>query len=407
MRRRWPIAMTAASLASGMLYSLWWAPVVRHHEYWLAPGDLWGTFRLAQQLDYSSIRDLVLNGSAYLTFPVIVILLAPVALLTHALHLHAPPTRAMLIFLHTASVNQALHHPGAWILVGPAEVLIASSALFALDALAERLEVPGRRRGALCVLEAAALWQVDVIWGHPEDALAVALALYALIAASNQRWTLCGWLFGIALITQPLVLLALPVLLAFAPGGSRLSLTLRSAIPPLLARIVPVIANPHQAITWLANQPNYPLIDHPTPWVALAPHLGPGVVGAGPGRMVALLAAAGVGVLALRRRDDLLAITWLFAVALALRCFFEAVMDPFYIWPAIAIGIVASAAQPKAWRLGATAMAGGGATVFSFWHLAPWPWWTTLGAILIAVIAFARPKWRRYASEPRPNRSGL
>ena len=43
-----------------------------------------------------------------------------------------------------------------------------------------------------------------MIWGHPEDAVAVGFALYALVFALDGRWTGAGWLFGAALATQPL-----------------------------------------------------------------------------------------------------------------------------------------------------------------------------------------------------------
>ena len=148
-------------------------------------------------------------GTRLITFPGIPLLLSPLALITGALGM-------------SESFPFVLAHPSAWLVLGPYEILISSSALFACDALAERLGVPRGRRAALCLAEGAFLFNVSVCWGHPEDALALALALYALVFAFDGRWTGAGWLFGAAVATQPLVLLMLPVLLALA-GRSRVT----------------------------------------------------------------------------------------------------------------------------------------------------------------------------------------
>ena len=91
----------------------------------------------------------------------------------------------------------------------------------------------------LCLAEAVVLWNVSVIWGHPEDAVAVGLALYALIFALDGRWTGAGWLIGAAMATQPLVVLMFPVVLALAGRGRSLALAVRATVPA-----VAVVAHP-------------------------------------------------------------------------------------------------------------------------------------------------------------------
>ena len=54
--------------------------------------------------------------------------------------------------------------------------------LFAADALAERLGASLPKRFLLAAAEATALWNVTIRWGHPEDAVAVGLLLYAVLA---------------------------------------------------------------------------------------------------------------------------------------------------------------------------------------------------------------------------------
>jgi hypothetical protein len=185
-RRALPLAVTLAFVVIGMSFSLFWAPVVRHHQYWITPGDLWGTYRAAHFVGWGDLGGVYGSGTALVTFPGILLVLAPVAMLTGALGL-------------SESFPRFLPHPSAWLVLGPFEMILSAVALFACDALAERL---GVGRGATCCplpgRSAVLLWNVAVIWGHPEDALAVGLALYSLVFAFDGRWTGAGWLFGAA-----------------------------------------------------------------------------------------------------------------------------------------------------------------------------------------------------------------
>ena len=54
----------------------------------------------------------------------------------------------------------------------------------AADAIAERLGADRAKRAVLALASAVALWSVSVRWGHPEDAVAVGLLLYAILALS-------------------------------------------------------------------------------------------------------------------------------------------------------------------------------------------------------------------------------
>ena len=113
------------------------------------------------------------------------------------------------------------------------------SVLFALDSLAQRLDVPKGRRAVLCFAEATILWVVDARMGHPEDALALAFAIYALLALWSGRSTRAGWLFGLGVLFQPLVLLMLPLVLVWSPSRRR----------------VPVVASRRGAVDAGAGRP--------------------------------------------------------------------------------------------------------------------------------------------------------
>ena len=102
-------------------------------------------------------------------------------------------------------------------MAGPYQIALCCVTLFAADALAEQLGVRFWKRGLLAGASAGILWSVSARWGHPEDAVAVGLLLYAVLAQARARLGLAGWLAGAAVCVQPLVLLAIPVLLALLP----------------------------------------------------------------------------------------------------------------------------------------------------------------------------------------------
>ena len=154
--------------------------------------------------------------------------------------------------------------------------------LFAADALAEQLGVTKWKRGLLAVASAVALWNVSARWGHPEDAVAVGLLLYAVLALSRSRTALAGWLAGAAVCVQPLVLLALPMLLALLPWRRMPAFLVRSALPSAVLLGAAALANWHATYTSVTSQPNSPVINHPTAWTSLAPHMSNTNVAAGP-----------------------------------------------------------------------------------------------------------------------------
>ena len=127
------------------------------------------------------------------------------------------------------------------------------------------------KRGLLAVASASILWSVSARWGHPEDAVAVGLLLYAILAQSKGRLALAGWLAGAAVCVQPLVLLALPVMLAVLPWRRMVPFLVRAALPSALLLGAMAIANWHDTYLSVTSQPDSPVINHPTAWTSLAP----------------------------------------------------------------------------------------------------------------------------------------
>jgi len=414
--RRWLIAASVLLVATGMAYSLAWGPVVEHGSYWVTPGDIWGTFRAAHFVGWGDIGDVYDKGTGLVTFPGIAVLLAPIAILSGHLGL-------------SESLPFYLPHPTAWLVLGPVELLLGATVFFPLDALATNI---GARRGQRLAMLAASfviLWPVVAIWGHPEDAVAMTLSLYALDGALRSRWRSAGWLFGGAMAVQPLVIVVLPVLLGFAPGRERWKLVAKAIVPVACLCALPLEQSWHQTSTALLQQPNYPSIDHATPWVALAPVLSPArhvlvhrfgevtshglsgysawwstttlgkVVAAGPGRLIAIALALALGWWIAHRKPRPETIVWLAAVALSLRCFFEAVMNPYYLWPPLAVVVVLAAT--RSWRRFGFVVASGLLCSVSSYHRAgPWAWYLPVALLLGMSLLWSRPSRDRAVPQP-------
>ena len=386
-RRRWPCALTVATLLTGMAYSLAWGPVIRHHSVWLYPGDIWATLRGAHYVAWGDLGDVYGSHSFLVSFPGILIVLAPVSMLASVLGL-------------SEGFPVPVAHPTAWLVVGPAILMLTAIPLLGLDALAEARGMTARRRRSLVCAEAAVLWIVVAYWGHPEDALALGLLAYALAAVLEQRPRACGWLMGVAVVMQPLSLLVLPALLASVAPRARAGLTLRTVGPA--STLLAILLAADLPDTWraLTSQPNYPTVNHPTPWVWLSPSLGPKVVAAGPARTLCVAAALGVGlwVWLRRRRGRAVDLAWAATLALAARCVFEPVVVPYYVTPAVALALLTAF---ELGRVRATLAAGLGlaVTAIVFQHAGPVRWWLQLVALLAGLLVCARPR--------RPGEPGL
>jgi hypothetical protein len=226
---------------------------------------------------------------------------------------------------------------------------------------------------------------------------------------------------------QPLVVLMLPIVFAMAPKRQWPRLALRSVLPSAALVAIPLARAWRHTTTALLKQPNFPTIDHPTPWLSLAPVLTkahpakakyfaevrtPGggghfvvithqtiageTVAAGPGRLIALGLALLIGCYVYRHRPTREQFVWLCCVALSLRCAFEAVMNPYYLWPPLAIMFVL--VVRSRWRCGLAIVASAGLTVWSYRHIGPWQWWVPVVVLLAVVVAAAAPP--RTAAHP-------
>jgi hypothetical protein len=390
VRRAFPLIAVVVMILIGMAGTIW-GPVYYGEQAWAVPDDLWATLVAAQRLLHLDLAGLYTAPTNLISFPGTAVILVPVAALMDAAGIPIQAGRQGI-------------HPAGWLVAGPLETLISAVALFAADALAERMGVSLLKRFLLAAASATALWNVTIRWGHPEDAVAVGLLMYAALALSDGRPSRAAWLAGAGVAVQPLALLAFPVLAAAIEPRRLPGFLARAATPALALLGAAAAANWTATIHAVTSQPNAPTIDHPTPWIyltALAPHLSDGSVAAGPARALAVAVACGCGLLTWRRwqtarlagawhPEDLAALLWWIALTLALRTAFEPVMVSYYVWPPLAVALVAAS---RDWfRLLPAAVT---TTVLTFlaqgsWRN-PWVWWIPIVLVLALTLAVSKP----------------
>lgn len=407
----WPIAGAFAILIIGLAFSFEWDPLVQHLNEWITPADLWATFRDAHYVGWGSEEEIYSAHTGLVTFPGIAVLLTPLAMLQNPLHL-------------SSSIPWYLVRPTMWYLLGPVDLLLGGFLLFPLDALAKYFHSSTRRRGVLVSIEALLILPVVAYWGHPEDTVAVGLALYGVLATFHGKWLRAGFLLGLAVAFQPLVLLVLPIAFALTPLRYWPPVISEVVLPSAMLLLAPLIRDWGPTTSALLKQPNEPSLDHPTPWLALAPRLpvehyasnfsvqqtpllggggaviqhntGEGaihLVAAGPQRALALLVAVAIGGLLLRRRPNVLLAVWWIAVALSLRCVFESVMTPYYLLPALVVALLV-AFQQVWWRTAFAVLLALFCSVVSYLYMGEWAYYALVIGSLLVTLALSYPNER-------------
>jgi hypothetical protein len=401
-RRMFPLLASIGLLVVGM-FTTTLGPTWTGKAEWALPYDLWGTLIATVRLVHGNIGGLYTQPTGLVSLPGAAVILLPCAAVIAAtgLSLEIPGPHNL--------------HPPVWLLAGPYEIALCCVTLFAADALAGQLGVTKWKRGLLAAASAVALWSVSARWGHPEDAVAVGLLLYAVLALSRSRTALAGWLAGAAVCVQPLVLLALPMLLAVLPWRRMPAFLARSALPSAVLLGAAALANWHATYTSVTSQPNSPVINHPTAWTSLAPHMPNANVAAGPARLATIVLACCCA-LAVRRRwleqaeaadggswpPSLLAdVLWWAALALALRSFFEPVMVSYYPWPVLAVALIPAATLRWIRLVAACVVAGGLTAAAQGSSHNVWIWWVPLVVALAGLLALSRPGVG-HAAGPRP-----
>ena len=389
-RRLFPLLATVVMTAIGMAGTIW-GPRYYGKTAWALPDDLWGTLIAAQRIAHLQLSGIYTFPTQLVSLPGAALILVPAIAVIEATGLQLAVPHA-----HGA-------YPSLWLFAGPYQVAISAVTLFAADAIAERLGATRPKRFLLAAAGATAMWSVTIRWGHPEDAVAVGLLLYAVLALADAKTSRSAWLAGAAVAVQPLVLLAFPLLAAVVEPRRLAGYLARAAAPSAVLLAVAAAANWTATVHAVTSQPNSPLVDHPTPWLSLYPRLPGDQVAAGPARILAIVVACGCALVVGRRfraartrrppgrwdQRALAELLWWAALTLALRSVFEPVMVSYYVWPPLAVALAAAA---RYWsRLFPTGVVAVVLTFFSqiSWRN-PWAWWTPMVIALALALFFAR-----------------
>lgn len=393
---RSPALLAAVAFVGiGMAYTLLWSPVVRHVGGWLTPGDFWSTYRTSSFVAWGAAGQIYQVGTGLIALPGFPVLLTPVVIVSSWAHL-------------SSAFPLPLPYPSAWLVAGPFVLACGAAPVLAVDSLSRCLWFGARKRGLVVVATAVLCWPAVAMWGHPEDTLAVALWAWSLGAAWRHQFVLAAWLVGFAFAVQPLVILALPVLAAYVireVGWRRgAALAFRAAVVPVSLVFIAFHGDPSGTVHALFDQPNWPQIDWPTPWVHLAPHLTSGGVAAGPGRLIAVGLGLSLGAWVFRsgrNPGDLASLMlWASGLAMAGRCVFEAVMVPYYVMPG-AVVLVLAVARSRSRALPTAVATALFLTVYTNWRWDYWPWYVEM-VLLFGVLAWlARPSLSRLSASPR------
>ena len=253
--------VTVVIVVTGMAFMLYWPSVVEHKNGWLTGVTSGGSSEPLTTSAAGSLGGIYDPTTGVNSLPGLEIVLAPLAMLSSHLQL----TESFPPFF--------LPHPTVALILEPIEDLLASSVLFAADTLARHLEVSPIQRRSLAIVVGILAWPTVAIWGHAEDCLALALAIYALVACLKGQWKRCGWTFGFAIVMQPLVVMLLPLLIGASPAGKRLMTAIRSLSLTVVLVVIAFASDASDAYRSLIQQPTPPSINHATPWASIAPHV--------------------------------------------------------------------------------------------------------------------------------------
>ena len=397
-RRSVPVLATMAMLVAVMAFSLLGHDVVHvGRGALLAPGDLWSLALSSTAILHGDFAHVYVHDGALTSPPAFEFALAPVVALGHALglspHLHAPGMPLSM-----------------WFVVGPAAVVMASPVVFAVDAVARAWRFSEHQRLAVALVGALGVATVAGGWGHPEDCLALAFVVWAALAMDRfgpSAAPRAALLLGVGIAFQPLALLGVVPVLARLPWRDVARVSWRLLVPSVVVVLPPLLAETHQTLFVMVHQPFQPADNSFTPLTGLAPHIGPGLDGGGPTRLVAIVLSGLLALVVCRRRHDLPTVLAMAAVAYFFRVLFETELNWYYLWPVPALCLLL-AMRRSATRFWVCALALVVSIVLGRHavHAIAW-WWPACMAVttlmlVTALPSVALPSPRRRSEAPRP-----
>ncbi|HUY86102.1 MAG TPA: hypothetical protein VMU77_03235 [Acidimicrobiales bacterium] len=428
------MAMSFVLLAAGFVFSFVWGPIVHHSSVWSQSDDLWSSFRAAQLVSWGHFG-LVYSATYFsnpgipglVCLPGLWIVLAPLAWLSDH-------------FGGTQSIPFPLSHPSAWPGLLGLSLALSSCAVFGVDALARKMGFSQSRRVFTGFVAVIGAFEMTAKWGHPEDAIAVGLVAYGLVAAHGGLLNRCAWLLGLAICFQPLAGLAAIVLLGFARPLGTLQYAWRVASAPIAIAIIPLVQDWKHASAAIFKQPTFPDAGWHTPWLRLVresfvvtsiPHrrealmalanarclggqvlnssrssqcaglkrtlayqlsgrlMGVHIVSASTVRLGALVASSCLAswLFLSRKPPSLELLVWACSAALLIRTLFEVVMFPYYVVPGLILMATTVGAQSSR-KKAVVSFSCLGVLFFYVWHHGLSGWWYSIDVCIVVLICF-------------------
>ena len=392
-----PVAATVVMVVGVMAFSLLGHRALHiGRANLVSPSDLWSLATSSSAILHAHFADIYVRDGALTSPPALELVLVPVLALGQLLGLSP--------HLHTSGEPLSL-----WFVLGPAAVLLASTALFAIDAVARHWGLSEHRRLALALVGGLGVANVAGGWGHPEDCVAVALVVWAALTMERGRSDAApraALLLGVGIAFQPLALLGVAPVLARLSwrGAARLSWLL--ALPSIVVLIPSLVAEMHRTLFVLVRQPFQPEYVSLTPLTRLAPVIGPGLHGGGPTRLIAVVLGAALALRVCHRDHGLDRVLTMAAVAFFLRVLLETELNWYYLWPVPALCLVLSLRRSRL-RFGLCATALLVTMVFGDRRVHDIVlWWPALMAMLVVMLASTGPSPRRWAASTIGRREG-
>jgi hypothetical protein len=300
--------------------------------------DLWSLAASSLFILHGQFAHIYSHGSALTSPPALEFVLAPVLWLGHLVGL-AP-------HLHVRGEPLSM-----WFVLAPAAVLLASSALFALDAVARHWQFSERARLGLALAGGVGIANVVAGWGHPEDCVALAFVVWAALALERRGSSgarQAALLLGIGIAFQPLAILGVVPVLCRLKGREALAVSWRLGAPSLAVLAAPLLAETHETLWVIVRQPFVPRFISFTPLTHWAPVIAPGVDGGGPTRLLATVLSMVLALVVCRRRHDLATVLSVTAFAYFLRVLFETELNWYYLWPIPALCLLLALRRGRA-----------------------------------------------------------
>jgi hypothetical protein len=366
----WPAA--CAFVLVGLFVFFGFGPLFEHHATWYSPDDTWTLYQGGLRTAWGDFGD----GLRFVSAPGTALLMAPPAFVGYHLGLQ---------YLWAFRFQSPFPEPEAWLVLGPWVLVLGATIIFAVDHLVRCLGANPARRTAAVWLTAGFAAPVVIVWGHPEDVVAMALAVSATSQALAGRWGAAGWLFGLGFLFQPLCLLiALPIL-SLTELRTWWKVLVRIAAPTVMVMAVG-IAQSGGDLSRFAGEPNWIKENIASPLLAISPSAGPNLVSTALWRALALVAAALIGLWARHRRAEPLEAIWFAALALSIRFALEPVETAYYLWPAVALLVILIAVRSSWLALAPLSIA----SAYACWRVEEWAYWIVLLALLIFALALVR-----------------